>query len=111
LAARQLGVQQLDEAFCLVSFMQHEFGYFDPEQKTLQPLYNPFGARLSPMASLVIPAFVSNASYPCCATATLQHNSNVVTLQAPNRLAFETGIGRSAVRWYIPRNSEGGHDG
>jgi hypothetical protein len=25
-------------------------GYFDLEQKTLQPLDNPFGARLSPMS-------------------------------------------------------------
>ena len=28
----------------------HDLGYFDLEQKTLQPLDNPFGPRLSPMS-------------------------------------------------------------
>jgi hypothetical protein len=30
--------------------MQHDFGYVGLEQKTLQPLDNPFGTRLSPMS-------------------------------------------------------------
>jgi hypothetical protein len=30
--------------------MRHDLGYFDLEQKTLQPLDNPFGTRLSPMS-------------------------------------------------------------
>jgi len=34
----------------LVSFMHYDFRYFDLEQKTLQPLDNPFGTRLSPMS-------------------------------------------------------------
>jgi hypothetical protein len=34
----------------LVSFMHYDLGYFDLEQKTLQPLDNPFGTRLSPMS-------------------------------------------------------------
>ena len=29
--------------------MHYELGYIDLEQKTLQPLDNPFGPRLSPM--------------------------------------------------------------
>jgi len=33
----------------LVTFVSYDLGYFDPEQKTLQPLDNPFGTRLSPM--------------------------------------------------------------
>ena len=33
-----------------VSFMHYDLGYFDLEQKTLQPLDNPFGTRLSPMS-------------------------------------------------------------
>ena len=33
-----------------MSFMQYDLGYFDLEQKTLQPLDNPFGTRLSPMS-------------------------------------------------------------
>jgi len=32
------------------SFMHYDLGYFDLEQKTLQPLDNPFGTRLSPMS-------------------------------------------------------------
>jgi len=31
-------------------FMHYDLGYFDLEQKTLQPLDNPFGTRLSPMS-------------------------------------------------------------
>jgi hypothetical protein len=34
----------------LVSFMHYDLGYFDLEQKTLQPLDNPFGTRLSPIS-------------------------------------------------------------
>lgn len=30
--------------------MPYDLGYFDLEQKTLQPLDNPFGTRLSPMS-------------------------------------------------------------
>jgi hypothetical protein len=51
-----LGVHQtgssseVDEGIWLVSFMHYDLGYFDLEQKTLQPLDNPFGTRLSPMS-------------------------------------------------------------
>ncbi|KRR06542.1 hypothetical protein CQ12_33615 [Bradyrhizobium jicamae] len=41
--------EEVDEGIWLVSFMHYDLGYFDLEQKTLQPLDNPFGARLSPM--------------------------------------------------------------
>ena len=30
--------------------MRYDLGYFDLEQKTLQPLNNPFGTSLSPMS-------------------------------------------------------------
>jgi hypothetical protein len=30
--------------------MTYDLGYFDLEQKTLQPIDNPFGPRLSPMS-------------------------------------------------------------
>jgi hypothetical protein len=30
--------------------MHHDLGYFDMEQKTLQPFDNPFGTTLSPMS-------------------------------------------------------------
>jgi putative transposase len=45
-----VGIKQVDERIWLVSFMHYDFGYFDLEQRTLQPLDNPFGPGLSPMS-------------------------------------------------------------
>ena len=42
--------REFDDGIWLVSFMHYDLGYFDLEQKTLQPLDNPFGTRLSPMS-------------------------------------------------------------
>jgi hypothetical protein len=39
-----------DKRISLVGFMRYDLGYFDLEQKALQPLDNPFGTRLSPMS-------------------------------------------------------------
>jgi hypothetical protein len=50
LAGQRLGIKEVDEGIWLVSFMRYDLGYFDLEQKTLQPLDNPFGTRLSPMS-------------------------------------------------------------
>lgn len=50
LAGQRLGIREVDEGIWLVSFMHYDLGYFDLEQKTLQPLDNPFGPRLSPMS-------------------------------------------------------------
>jgi transposase InsO family protein len=50
LAGQKLGVKEVDEGIWLVSFMLYDLGYIDLEQKTLQPLDNPFGSRLSPMS-------------------------------------------------------------
>jgi hypothetical protein len=49
LAGQNLGIKEVDEGIWLVSLMHCDLGYFDLEQKTLQPLDNPFGTRLSPM--------------------------------------------------------------
>jgi transposase InsO family protein len=49
-AGQTLGIKEVDDAVWLVSFMQYDLGYFDLEQRTLQPLDNPFGPRLSPMS-------------------------------------------------------------
>src|SRR5205085_8374778 len=51
LAGQRLGIKEVDDGIWLVSFMHYDLGYFDLEQKTLQPLDNPFGTRLSPMSS------------------------------------------------------------
>jgi hypothetical protein len=49
LAGQKLGIKEVDEGIWLASFMHYDLGYFDLE-KTLQPLDNPFGTRLSPMS-------------------------------------------------------------
>ena len=50
LAGQRLGIKEVDDAIWLVSFMNYDLGYIDLEQKTLQPLDNPFGTRMSPMS-------------------------------------------------------------
>jgi len=50
LAGQRLGIKEVDEDIWLVSFMEYDLGYIDLEQKTLQPLDNPFGPRLLPMS-------------------------------------------------------------
>jgi hypothetical protein len=50
LAGQKLGVKEVDDGIWLASFMNYDLGSFDLEQKTLQPLDNPFGPRLSPMS-------------------------------------------------------------
>ena len=50
LAGQRLGIKEVDEGIWLVTFMHYDLGYFDLEQKTLQPLDNPLGTRLSPMS-------------------------------------------------------------
>lgn len=50
LAGQRLGIKEVDEGIWLASFMHYDLGYFDLEQKTLQPLDNPFGPKLSPMS-------------------------------------------------------------
>ena len=45
-----LGVKEVDEGIWLASCMSYDLGFVDLEQVTLQPLDNPFGARLSPMS-------------------------------------------------------------
>jgi transposase InsO family protein len=50
LAGQRLGIKEVDDGIWLASFMHYDLGYFDLEQKTLQPLDNPFGTRVSPMS-------------------------------------------------------------
>jgi hypothetical protein len=47
---QKLGIKEVDDGIWLVSFMHYDLGCFDLEQKTMQPLNNPFGTRLSPMS-------------------------------------------------------------
>src|SRR5499426_210225 len=50
LAGQRLGIKEVDEGIWLVTFIDYDLGYIDLEQRTLQPLDNPFGPRLSPMS-------------------------------------------------------------
>jgi hypothetical protein len=50
MAGQRLGVKEVGDGIWLVTFMTYDLGYIDLEQKTLQPIDNPFGPRLSPMS-------------------------------------------------------------
>src|SRR5437588_3826501 len=50
LAGQRLGIKEVDDGIWIVSFMHSDLGFIDLEQKTLQPLDNPFGTGLSPMS-------------------------------------------------------------
>jgi hypothetical protein len=50
LAGQRVGIKEVDEGIWIVTFMHYDLGYIDLEQKTLQPLDNPFGPRLLPMS-------------------------------------------------------------
>ena len=43
-------LKEVDDGIWVVTFMAYDLGYIDLEQKTLQPIDNPFGARVSPMS-------------------------------------------------------------
>ena len=49
-ADQTVGIKEIDDGVRLVSFMHDDLGYFDLEQRTLQPIDNPFGPRLSPLS-------------------------------------------------------------
>ena len=50
LAGQSVGIKEVDNGIWLVSFMQYDLGYIDLEEKTLQPLENPFGPKVLPMS-------------------------------------------------------------
>jgi len=46
LAGQAVGIKEVDDDIWLVSFMDYDLGHIDLEEKTLQPLHNPFGPRV-----------------------------------------------------------------
>ncbi len=46
LAGQAVGIKEVDNGIWLVSFMDYDLGYIDLEEKTLQPLNNPFGPKV-----------------------------------------------------------------
>src|SRR5436189_5119193 len=45
-AGQAVGIKEVEEGIWLVSFMDYDLGYIDLEEKTLQPLDNPFGPKV-----------------------------------------------------------------
>jgi hypothetical protein len=45
-----VAVKEVETGIWLVSFMDYDLGYIDLEEKTLQPLDNPFGPNVSPVS-------------------------------------------------------------
>ena len=66
LAGQRLGIREVDEGIWLVSFMHYDLGYIDLEQRTLQPLDNPFGPRL-------LPIILGPSCHPCLRAGHLKH--------------------------------------
>jgi hypothetical protein len=50
MAGQRLSIKEVDQGIRLVSFMHYDLECFDLEQKTLQPLDDAFGAKLSSMS-------------------------------------------------------------
>ena len=50
-AGQKVGVTQVGDRIWLVTFMHYDLGYFDDETCRLEPIENPFGAKVLPMSS------------------------------------------------------------
>ena len=46
LAGQRVGIREVDDGIWLVTFMHYDLGYIDLEQRTLQTIDNPFGAKV-----------------------------------------------------------------
>jgi putative transposase len=49
-AGQRVGIRQVEDRLWLVSFMEYDLGYFDDTECRLEPIDNPFGAKLLPMS-------------------------------------------------------------
>ena len=50
-AGQNVGVRQVRDRICLVSFLDYDLCYFDDETCRLEPIENPFGPKVLPMCS------------------------------------------------------------
>jgi len=55
LAGQKLGVEEVEDGIWLVSFMEYDPGYIDPEQKTLQTIDIPFAPNCHPCLKTLLP--------------------------------------------------------
>jgi putative transposase len=51
-SGQNVGIKEIDDRIWLVSFMDYDLGYFDEDTCKLEPLDNPFGAKVLPMSSV-----------------------------------------------------------
>ncbi len=49
-AGQKVGIKQVSDNIWLVTFMQYDLGYFDHETCRLEPIENPFSAKVLPMS-------------------------------------------------------------
>ena len=49
-AGQKVGIKQVANRIWLVSFMHYDLGYFDHETCRLEPIDNPFAAKVLPMS-------------------------------------------------------------
>jgi hypothetical protein len=49
LAGQAVGVKEVGHSIWLISFMDYDLGYIELKERTLQPLKNPFGPKVSPI--------------------------------------------------------------
>jgi hypothetical protein len=61
LAGQLVGLREVEDGIWLISFMHYDLGYIDLEQKTFQPIDNPFGTRLSPISQEQVVTCVSGS--------------------------------------------------
>ena len=52
LGGQNVGITQTDDKIWLVSFMKYDLGYFDEDTCRLEPIDNPFKAKVLPMSSV-----------------------------------------------------------
>jgi putative transposase len=50
ITGQAVGIKEVHDHIWLVSFMDYDLGYFDLETRVLEPLENPFGAKVLPMS-------------------------------------------------------------
>ncbi len=50
LVGQKVGIKQVADRTCLVSFMHYDLGYFDHQHCRLEPIDNPFKAKVLPMS-------------------------------------------------------------
>jgi putative transposase len=51
-AGQTVGIRQVDDHLWLASFVDYDLGYFDDETCRLEPIANPFGAKVLPMSPI-----------------------------------------------------------